>query len=225
MSITEFQDLVKKGNLAEIQSALAVDPSLATALNTSGQSSYLVARYYRQNEVASYILEGLPSLDIFEATVAGQTESVLAKLTDNPELLEMRNGDGWTPLHLAAFFGTPALVNALLDRGASADARSGNAMANTPLHAAVAGGKTENVEALVKRGANPNAQQTGGWTALHGAAQSGNREMVEILLAGGANVKARAENNQSPLDLALQKGHESVAALLEQLGGDSAGQV
>src|SRR5947208_10432978 len=119
-------------------------------------------------------------LHILEASVAGETQSVVTTLQDHPELLESRNGDGWTPLHLAAFFGTPELIHALLDRGASVNARSGNAMANTPLHAAVAGGKTENVAALVKRGADVNAQQSGGWTALHGAAQAGNREMVEV---------------------------------------------
>jgi uncharacterized protein len=217
MNVNEFQDLVKKGDLAGVKAALQADPSLATALNASGQSSFILAKYYRQNEVGSYLLDILPMLDIFEASVAGQTQSVLAKLNENPDLLESRNGDGWTPLHLAAFFGTPELMNALLDRGASVDARSGNAMANTPLHAAVAGGKTENVTALVKRGADVNAQQSGGWTALHGAAQAGNREMVEVLIAYGADVKARAGNNQNALDLALQNGHESVAALLEQL--------
>jgi ankyrin repeat protein len=218
MKVDEFQELVKKGNLAGVKAALQADPSLATALNASGQSSFILAKYYRQNDVASYLLDMLPMLDIFEASVAGETGSVLAKLNENPDLLESRNGDGWTPLHLAAFFGTPELIDALLDRGASVDARSGNAMANTPLHAAVAGGKTANVAALAKRGADINAQQSGGWTALHGAAQAGNREMVEVLIAHGADVKARAGNNQNALDLALQKGHESVAALLEQLG-------
>ncbi len=218
MTVNEFQDLVKKGNLAEVKAAVQNEPSLATALNASGQSSFILAKYYRQNEVASYLLDILPMLDIFEASVAGQTQSVLAKLNENPDLLETRNGDGWTPLHLAAFFGSPELINALLDQGAEVDARSGNAMTNTPLHAAVAGGKAENVEALAKRGADLNAQQNGGWTALHGAAQSGNREMVEVLIANGADVKARAGNNQSPLDLALQNGHETIAVLLEQLG-------
>ncbi len=218
MKVNEFQELVKKGNLADVKAAVQTEPSLATALNASGQSSFILAKYYRQNEVASYLLGILPMLDIFEASVAGETGSVLKKLNENPDLLESRNGDGWTPLHLAAFFGTPELIDALLDRGASVDARSGNAMANTPLHAAVAGGKTENVAALVKRGADVNAQQNGGWTALHGAAQAGNREMVEVLIAHGSDVKARAGNNQNALDLALQKGHESVALLLEQLG-------
>jgi len=218
MDVNEFQELVKKGNLAEVKAAVEADRSLATALDGSGQSSLILAKYYRQNETASYLLDILPMLDIFEACVAGQTEAVLRKLNENPALLESRSGDGWTPLHLAAFFGNPELIKALLDRGAAVDARSGNAMTNTPLHAAVAGGKTENVEALASRGADVNAQQSGGWTALHGAAQAGNREMVEVLLANGADVKARAANNQSPLDLALQKGQGSIAALLEQLG-------
>lgn len=218
MNVNEFQELVKKGRLDEVKAAVQSEPSLATALNASGQSSFILAKYYRQDAVASYLFGILPMLDIFEASVAGETGSVLAKLNENPDLLESRNGDGWTPLHLAAFFGTPDLIDALIDRGAAVDARSTNAMANTPIHAAVAGGKKENVAALAKRGANVNAQQHGGWTALHGAAQSGNREMVEVLIANGADLKTRAENNQSPLDLALQKGHESVAALLEQLG-------
>jgi ankyrin repeat protein len=218
MNVNEFQELVKKGDLPGVKSAIDGEPSLATALNASGQSSFILAKYYRQNEVASYLLQILPMLDIFEASVAGATQSVLTKLQANPDLLESRNGDGWTPLHLAAFFGAPELIDALLDHGASVDARSGNAMANTPLHAAVAGGKTENVAALAKRRADVNAQQSGGWTALHGAAQAGNREMVEVLIAHGADVKARAGNNQNALDLALQKRHESVASLLEQLG-------
>src|SRR5438045_456749 len=119
MNVNEFQDLVKKGDLAEVKAAIEADPSLATALNKSGQSSFILAKYYRQNEVASYLLDILPMLDIFEASVAGETQSVLAKLHENADLLESRNVDGWTPLHLAAFFGTPELINALLDRGAS----------------------------------------------------------------------------------------------------------
>jgi ankyrin repeat protein len=218
MDVNQFQDLVKKGSLGKVKAALQTDPALATAQNASGQSSFILAKYYRQNETASYLLDILPTLDVFEASVAGRTETVLEHLNERPDLLEARNGDGWTPLHLAAFFATPDLIRALLDRGAAVDARSGNAMANTPLHAAVAGGKTENVEALAKGGADVNAQQHGGWTALHGAAQSGNREMVEVLIANGADLKARAENNQSPVDMALQRGHGSVAALLEQLG-------
>src|SRR5437764_14050386 len=101
MKVNEFHDLVKKGNLDEVKTAVQTDPSLATALNASGQSSFILAKYYRQHETASYLLSILPSLDVFEACVAGRTETVLENLKERPELLKTRNGDGWTPLHLA----------------------------------------------------------------------------------------------------------------------------
>lgn len=216
--VKTFQEQVKRGDMESVRTALGEDPSLLETANESGQSAFLLAKYYRQEPTAEYLLSLNPKLDVFEASVAGRTADVLRRIDEDAKLLEAHSGDGWTPLHLAAFFGHADLANALLDRGAAIDARSTNAMQNTPLHAATAGGKLELVELLAKRGADVNARQEGGWTALHGAAQAGNRAMVELLLANGADVHARAANNQSALDLALSKGHQEVAALLEELG-------
>jgi uncharacterized protein len=218
--LKSFQDWVKKGDLSAVKAAVAEDPLLADTPNQSGQTAYLLAKYYRQEKVADFLLAFRPDLDFFESCVAGQTEKVLREIGENSSLLEAHNTDGWTPLHLAAFFGHPALLEALLDKGAAVDARSTNAMKNTPLHAAAAGGKADMVKLLLEKGADANARQEGGWTALHAAAQSGNRPMVEVLLANGADLEARAANNQSPLDLALLKGHGEIVALLEQLGGN-----
>ena len=129
-----------------------------------------------------------------------------AELDRDPALIAAHSTDGWTPLHLAAFFGHKELAIRLLERGAEVDARSANAMKNTPLHAATAGRKTELVKLLLDEGADTNARQEGGWTALHAAAQNGDREIVEMLVAHGADLKARADNNQSALDLALTEG-------------------
>jgi ankyrin repeat protein len=216
--VRSFQESVKKGDLRAVQSALSADPSLLDAINEAGQSAFLLALYYRQRETAAYLLSLKPKLDVFSACAAGQTVRVIEEIRANPALLEAQSSDGWTPLHLAAFFGHAELAQALIEHGADIDAQSSNAMKNTPLHAAAAGGQLALVELLLKRGADPNAMQEGGWTALHAAAQSGNRGMVEVLLANGAHLNIRAANNQSPLDLALSKGHAEVAALLEQLG-------
>jgi uncharacterized protein len=216
--VKNFQESVKKGDLDAVRAALGEEPGLLNATNEAGQSAFLLAMYYRQRDTAAYLLSLGPKLDIFNACVAGQTERVLDEIRRNPALLEAQSSDGWTPLHLAAFFGQAELAKALIDAGAKVDARSSNAMKNTPLHAAAAGGQAAVVELLLKRGADPNATQDGGWTALHSAAQAGNREMMEVLLANGAHVNARAANNQSPLDLALSTGREDIAALLEQLG-------
>ena len=216
--VREFQDSVKKGDLDAVRHALSTDPDLLDATNESGQGAFLLAKYYRQDAVADYLVKQGAKLDFFDQCVAGDKASVMAQIEAQPGLLESKSSDGWTPLHLAAFFGARELAEALLAKGAEIDARSTNNMANTPLHAAVAGRRSAIVKFLLERGANVDARQTGGWTALQGAAQSGDREMVETLIANGAQINARADNNQCALDMALMRGHQDIADLLEGLG-------
>lgn len=216
--LAAFHEQVKRGDLDGVKAALQESPALLNERNSAGQTAFLLACYYGQKPVAEHLLSLHPELDTFSAAVAGLDGRVLEAVQRDPNALTAYSSDGWTVLHLAAFFGHTSLVNALLDAGAAVDVRSTNAMINTPLHAAVAGGKKDAAGALLARGADLNACQHGGWSPLHGAAQAGNRELVELLLANGAHVNARADNNQSPLDLALSKGHTEVAALLEELG-------
>jgi ankyrin repeat protein len=216
--VKAFQESVKKGDLPAVRAALADNPELLEATNETGQSAFVLSKYYRQEAIADYLLGLRPKLDVFSLSIAGHTAEVMKEIDRDPALLASHSADGWTPLHLAGFFGHAELANALLDRGAPVDIRSSNAMKNVPLHAACAGGQLELVELLLKRGANPNATQEGGWTALHGAAQAGQRGMVEALLASGADVNLRAANQQTALDMALMKGHQEVASILEALG-------
>jgi uncharacterized protein len=217
-TLNAFQESVKNGDLTAVRAAIAEDPSLLNQKNESGQTAYLLACYYRKPEVAEYLLGLKPDLDLFTACVAGHAADVAKRIAADPVLLESHSTDGWTPLHLAAFFGHKELAEALLKQGAQVDSRSTNAMQNTPLHAATAGRQIELMKLLLENGANPDATQEGGWTPLHAAAQNGDRDMIEVLLANSASINVRAANNQAPLDLALLKGHHEVAALLEQLG-------
>lgn len=217
-ALQPFHDSVKRGDLAAVRAALQTDPSLLDARNEAGQSALLLAKYYRQEDTAQYLLNLNPNLDLFLACAAGRTDVAVSEIDNDPSLLESRSSDGWTPLHLAAFFGYDDLVKALLDRGASIEARSTNAMKNTPLHAASGGRHISTIRLLLENGANANATQEGGWTALHAAAQNGDQETAELLLAHGADLEARAGNNQCALDLALTKGHRGLAKFFDALG-------
>jgi ankyrin repeat protein len=159
-----------------------------------------------------------PSLAIFAAAIQGDTAELEKQLTANRSLIGLMSTDGWTPLHLAAFFGQTEAARLLLNKGAIVNARSTNPMANMPLHAAAAGRHVELVKLLIDHGAPVNARQHGGWSPLHAAAQNGDLEMAKILIAAGADVNARAENNQMPLDMALTKGQQAMVDYLESNG-------
>ena len=164
------------------------------------------------------LVDADPTLAIFAAAIMGDTRRLEELLTGNRSLVSVVSPDGWTPLHLAAYFGQDAAVRLLLNKGAAVTARSTNQMANTPLHAAAAGKHAEIVTLLLEHGANANAQQSGGWTPLHSAAQNGDLESARALLAGGADPSARADNQQKPLDLALTQGRQAMVEFLEAVG-------
>ncbi len=177
-----------------------------------------MAKYHGQPEIASLLEQHGASLDVYLAAMMGNTARVRELVAADPGLVAAHSRDGWTALHLAAFFGQTETAEFLLEAGAAVDARSTNAMANQPLHAAVAGRANEVARVLLSRGAPVNATQHGGWTPLQGAAQSGNVELVRILIGAGADVSARADNQQRALDLALTRGHQEVVNVLEEYG-------
>jgi ankyrin repeat protein len=159
-----------------------------------------------------------PSLAIFAAAIQGDSEQLTELLDSNRSLVGLLSADGWTPLHLAAFFGKTEAARLLLNKGAIVNARSTNPMQNMPLHAAASGRHVEVARLLIEHGAPVNAVQHGGWSPLHAAAQNGDIELAKALIAAGADVSLRAENNQLPLDLALTRGQQAMVDYLESNG-------
>jgi len=211
----DFFDAIHAGDTAKIGQMLDADPGLLSAVDENGLGAFTVARYSRQDAVANLLLAKGAQLDICAAAMAGVEERLVELLAADRSQTGSYSHDGWTPLHLAAFFGHKASAEVLLANGADVHARSRNAMQNTPLHAAAAGRQRDVIAVLLAHGADANARQHGGWTALHAAAQNGDVETVKLLLAHGADVGSRAENNQNALDLALTKGHQAVVDLLD----------
>lgn len=206
---------IEAGDAQAVQRLLAGDRSLLVTRNQRGESPVLAACYRRQQKVLEILLAARPELDVWEAAAAGQLEAVRAHLARDRSLVAAYSHDGWTPLHLAAFFGHEAVAAELLRHDASAEAWSTNALANQPLHAAAAGRNLAVCKLLIEAGADVNARQHGGFSPLHGAAEGGQQELVELLLDNGADRKARAANGDTPATLATKSGHTSIAALLK----------
>lgn len=215
---TALFEAIKAGDTAQVTALLDADASLANAANEHGTAAHTLAVYNRKTEIAQLLETRGARIDIFAASMSGRAELIREMLAVNAALAKLMSHDGWTPLHLAAFFGHKNAAAALIEAGADITVRSTNAMSNMPLHAAVAGRNFDLVEMLVENGAPVNAQQHGGWTPLHAAAQNGDVPMVAVFIAAGADPNARADNQQRPIDLALTKGHHDIVTLLEQYG-------
>lgn len=212
----KFFEAIRAGDRDTVVALLDADATLLAAKDDKGLGAYIAAKYSGRNDIAAVLLEKGVELDLFAACMAGAKERVIQLIGVNPELLNAYSHDGWTPLHLACFFGQPSVAEALIAQGADVQARARNATKNAPLHAAAAGRSKDAVRALLEHGADVNARQEGGWTALHAASQNGDVEMVRLLIAAGADVNMRADNQQNALDLALGKGHQAVVDVLDE---------
>lgn len=211
----EILQAIRGGDSARVREILEAQPDAATARDVQGVSAILLALYHRANEALDLLLARDPELDVFEAAALGRQDALRRALREDPSRVAARAGDGFTPLHLASYFGHVDSVDLLIDSGADVNVPADNPSEVRPLHSAAAGGSTEIVELLLRTGASVNARQVGGHTALHQAAQAGLRDMARRLLDHGGDPDLGNDDGHSPLDLAREAGHEDLVALLE----------
>ena len=219
----DFLDAVKQGDAARVRKMLDADAALGVARAESGESPLLLSIYYGKDDIRDLLLERGVPLDIFEASAAGVRARVEEWLKEDKSLVSAFSHDGFTPLHLAAFFGRMPAVQLLLAAGAPVNEVSQNPSALRPLHSAVAHRQPqvalEIARALIAAGADVNTTQHGGWTALHAAALHGNLPLVRLLLDAGAGPAPKNDTGKTPADLAKTKNHKQVIALLHERGG------
>ena len=147
-----------------------------------GISAVLLARYYGRDDMVEALTPAPEELDVFEAAALGQVERVRELVEAEPELASAWSPDGYTPLHLAAFFGHPGIVELLLRHDVDVEAVARNEMGVRPLHSAVAGPRAAEIaRLLLDAGADPSAPAEGGHTALDSARQNGDAELEALL--------------------------------------------
>lgn len=212
---TELFAAIDAADDARLEALLAADPGLAGARDEAGLSAVLHALYRNRRATAERLAAAAGRLDVFEAATLDRAETLRSLLAAEPELATAWSPDGFTALHLAAFFGGGDGARLLLEAGADPNIRSRNDFGVLPLHSAAAGARAEVVAALLQAKADPDVAQRHGYRPLHGAAENGDRRSVELLLAAGADRHLTTDDGRTPADLARAAGHEEIAALLD----------
>ncbi|MEO8256454.1 MAG: ankyrin repeat domain-containing protein [Acidobacteriota bacterium] len=208
---------IKAGEFERVKALVTADPTLVNQRSGTGASAILTAVYHQQKEIANLLVARGTTLTLFEACAAGEFDRV-ERLLEPGAAVNAYSDDGWTPLHLAAFFGHPKVAELLLAHGAEVTAPSRNATANTPLHAALAANQTLVAGLLIGAGADLNAADAAGSRPLHLAAANNSLDVMKTLIAQGADISVSNRDGLTPLALAQSRHHKEAVALLQRHG-------
>jgi ankyrin repeat protein len=205
---------VVDGDADRVADLVDEDPALANARDAADVSALLLARYRSDRPVMDALLAADPDMDIFTAAALGHIDRLRHRLDEDPGRATAFAGDGFTALHLAAFFGKAEAARVLIDGGADVLAYGRNDLANQPLHSAAAGRHVEVCRVLLAAGADVHATQHGGYTPLHEAAHSGDVELAELFLSAGADPSATTDAGLTAAGVAEAAGHLDLARRL-----------
>jgi ankyrin repeat protein len=146
-----------------------------------------------------------PDISIHEAVEKGNIEAVKYHLTAGTDV-EVKDGEGWTLLQMAAGEGHKEIAELLIAKGADVNAMNADGL--TALFAAILGPHKEMAELLIAKGADVNAKGFFGMTPLNMANDEGEKEMADLLRKhGGKTAKELKAEGKNSIHEAAEDGN------------------
>jgi ankyrin repeat protein len=147
----------------------------------------------------------------------------LKEIIEHPENMDAdtdvniyeKTEDGWSPLHIAAYFNQTEIVDCLLDNEYDVDMKCHG---YTPLYFASRNGHQEMVELLIKRGSEIGELNSNGMTALHVACYYNHYSVVKILLKHGASFDIDEATEYELFQMAAKNKNLRMIHLLLEVG-------
>src|SRR5688572_13493541 len=121
-------ETIKSGDSAGAAKLLESNPGLASERTPEGVSYISLAMYHRQPEIARLLAAKRNDLDLPEACAVGDIDRVRRLVSSDANTVSEFSNDGFAPVALAAFFGHPDIVEALIAAGADVNAQARNPM-------------------------------------------------------------------------------------------------
>ena len=146
-------DIARNGSLMEIKALTKNNPDIINNISKEGYSALILACYYSNNDVATYLIEHVKDIN-------------------------SKSGYG-TPLMAATVKKNSNLVKLLLENNANPNLTDQNN--STALHFSVIFNQQEIIELLMKHNANPNIKDNRWNTALDYAKITNNNKFIQLL--------------------------------------------
>jgi ankyrin repeat protein len=156
------------------------------------------------------------SSDVFELSRQGRFEKIKELIMKEPDLVNKKDKDGITLLHIVALSEEKENILFLLSHGADI-----NAVDNfdvTPLMLVSDDETFDSAVLLLEKGARTDLKDKDGNTALHYAANSGSPKTLELLLSKGMDINQKNNEGGNLLHEAVRFGYalESVKYLISK---------
>ncbi len=219
--VVTLREAIAAEDQARVEGLLREAPALASATTDEGVSLILFAKYRGLDAIAKQLAAVRTELSLFEASALGDLDRVRAAMASEPAVVSHYSADGFTALHLAAFFRNTTVARFLLANGADVEATARNNSGVRPLHSAAATRDPRIVQLILSAGADPDSPQRGGFTALHSAAKHGDLRMATLLLAAGADPALTCDDGRSAFSFAQAADAADVSRRLRQFATTS----
>ncbi|KFC19629.1 ankyrin repeat domain-containing protein [Chryseobacterium sp. FH1] len=152
------------------------------------------------------------SKSVYDIARNGSVGELLELMKLDPDIIDQKNENGFSPLILACYRGNTEVADFLIDHVKDVDYTSheGTALAGLAIHY-----NKGLVEHLLSKNANPNIADTTGTTPLHWAVKSGNKELIELLLKYKADKTKKDSMDKTPFEYALKTENKEIINLLK----------
>jgi len=175
---------------------------------------------YPSDKVNHLMTREDPADLLLDAACSGDNDSVWLLLTRSHIELDSKANSGRTPLECAIRNGHKAIVEMLLEKGASIDMQDSSG--KTLLSVAVGfRGHKDIVKLLLDRNAKVNEEDGKGYTPLLSACENGDVAIVSLLLDRNAEPNQKNSKGYTPLLKASEIGDVAISRMLLDRGANT----